>query len=129
MNFLTDTHALLWYTTNSLKISPKAKNLFDKCERGECIIFIPSIVIAECLSIFDKKRVTFDFKALFDRIRRSENYAIIPLDHKILLQMIETREVSELHDKIIVATAKLLEVPIITKDTFLLNLKTITAIW
>lgn len=129
MNFLTDTHALLWYITNSHKISPKAKTLFDKCEKGECIIFIPSIVIAECLSIFDKKRVAFDFKALFDRIRRSENYAIISLDHKILLQMVETREVSELHDKIIVATAKLLDVPIITKDAFTLDLKTINAIW
>lgn len=129
MNFLTDTHALLWYITNSPKISPKAKTLFDRCEKGECIIFIPSIVIAECLSIFDKKRVAFDFKALFDRIRRSENYAIIPLDRKILLQMVETREVSELHDKIIVATVKLLDVPIITKDAFLLDLKTINAIW
>lgn len=129
MNFLTDTHALLWYITTSPKISPKAKTLFDRCEKGECIIFIPSIVIAECLSIFDKKRVAFDFKALFDRIRRSENYAIIPLDHKILLQMVETREVSELHDKIIVATAKLLDVPIITKDAFILDLKTINAIW
>ncbi|MFQ5950214.1 MAG: type II toxin-antitoxin system VapC family toxin [Nitrospiria bacterium] len=129
MNYLTDTHALLWHFTNSSKISPKAKGIFYQCEKGECIIFIPSIVIAECLSIFDKKKVRFDFKALFDRIRKSENYGIVPLDHKILLQMIETREVFELHDKIIVATAKLLELPLITKDTRLLHLKTIAAVW
>lgn len=85
--------------------------------------------MAECLSLFDKKRLAFDLKALFDRIRESENYGIIPLDHKILLQMIETAEVSELHDKIIVATAKLLELPLITKDARLLGLKTITAVW
>lgn len=129
MNHITDTHALLWHFTDSPKISPKAKNLFDQCERGECIIFIPSIVIAECLSIFDRKKVEFNFKTLFERIRKSENYVLIPLDHKILLKMVETREVSELHDKIIVATAKLLELPLITKDSHLLTLKTITAIW
>ena len=129
MNYLTDTHALLWHFTDSPKISPKTKDLFNQCERGECIIFIPSIVIAECLSIFDKKKLDFNFKALFERIRKSANYVIMPLDHKILLQMIETREVPELHDKIIVATAKLLDLPLITKDSFLLNLKTISAVW
>lgn len=129
MNFLTDTHALLWHFINSSSISQKAKVIFDKCERGEYIIFIPSIVIAECLSIFDKKKISFDFKDLFNRITGSENYAIIPLDHKVLQQMAETKEVSELHDKIIVSTAKMIEVPLITKDAFLRNLKTITTIW
>src|SRR3990172_4142214 len=128
MNFLTDTHALLWHFINSPKISQKTREIFNKCERGECIIFIPSIVLAECLSIFDKKKVTFDFKALFSRIRESENYVIIPLDQRILLQMVETKEVTELHDKIIVATAKLLESPLITKDGFLLKLKTIATV-
>lgn len=55
-----------------------------------------------------------DFKDLFNRIRMSENYVIIPLDYKILLHMSETEEVAELHDKIIVATAKLLGTPLIT---------------
>lgn len=127
--FLADTHALLWHFTNDPKISQNAKEIFDKTETGEHIIFIPSIVIAECLSIFDKKKITFDFKALFNQIRRSENYAIIPLDHKVLLKMVEITDVPELHDKIIVATAKLLKVPLITKDSFLRNLKTITTIW
>ncbi len=129
MNFLTDTHALLWHFTNSPKISQRAKGIFDKCEKGDCIIFIPSIVIAECLSIFDKKRITFDFKALFNRIRKSENYIIIPLDYKILLQMIETKEVSELHDKIIAATARLLDVPLITKDALLHDIDNLKIIW
>jgi PIN domain nuclease of toxin-antitoxin system len=129
MYYLADTHALLWHFTNSPKISKKAKSIFEKCEKGKCIIFIPTIVIAECLSIFDKKKVIFDFKILFNHIRMSENYVIVPLDHKILIKMTETKEVSELHDKIIVATAKFLGSPLITKDNFLLHLKTITALW
>lgn len=129
MNFLADTHALIWHFTNSPKISRKVKSIFDRCEKGSCIIFIPTIVIAECLSIFDRKKVNFDFKILFEKIRKSENYIIIPLDHRILLQMMETKEVSELHDKIIVATAKLLDTPLITKDAVLADLKTIATVW
>ena len=55
MNFVADTHGLLWWFTDSPKISPKASGIFEECEAGENIIFIPSIVIAEALSIFDKK--------------------------------------------------------------------------
>jgi len=62
MNFVTDAHALLWWFIDSPKISPKASEIFQKCEKGGNIIFIPSIVIAEGLSIFEKKRVSFDFK-------------------------------------------------------------------
>jgi hypothetical protein len=43
--------------------------------------------------------------------------------------MAETKEVSELHDKIIVATTKIMEVPLITKDASLRTLETITTIW
>ncbi|MCC7202364.1 MAG: PIN domain-containing protein [Nitrospirae bacterium] len=128
-SFLTDTHALLWHFTNSNRISTKAKDIFDKCEEGHCVIFIPSIVIAECLRIFNRKKIAFNFITLFDQIRESENYAIIPLDQRVLLQMTETTEVTELHDKIIVATAQLLDVQLITKDSFLRKLKNIKTIW
>lgn len=126
---MTDTHPLLWHFTSSPKLSPKAKKIFDQCEKGECIIFIPSIVIAECLSIFDRKKIPFNFKTLFNRIQEGENYIIIPLDYKVILQMAETKEVTELHDKIIVATSRLLEVPLITKDRVLHTLKNITTVW
>ena len=66
MNFVADTHALIWWFTDSPKLSQKASQIFEQCERGESIIFVPSIVVAELLSIFDKKRIAFNFKNLFN---------------------------------------------------------------
>ena len=129
MNFVTDTHALLWWFTDSQRISLKASEIFQKCERGENVIFIPSIVIAESLSIFDKKRISFNFKNLFKKIHTSENFVLIALDYPILQQMVAFREVPELHDKIIVSTAKYLKLPIITKDKTLQKLPSIKTIW
>ncbi len=129
MNFITDTHALLWWFIDSPKISPKASEIFKKCEEGENIIFIPSIVIAETLSIFDKKRVSFDFKKLFKKINNSENFVLIALDYPILHKMVDLKDVPELHDKIIVSTAKYLNQPVITKDETLENLSYIKTIW
>jgi len=129
MNFVTDTHALLWWFVDSPKISPKASEIFEKCEQGENIIFIPSIVIAEALSIFEKKRVSFDFKKLFKKINESENFVLIPLDYPILQKMVELKDITELHDKIIVSTARYLNFPIITKDSVLQNLTYIKTVW
>ena len=129
MNFVTDTHALLWWFIDSRKISSKAIEIFDKCESGENVILIPSIVLAEALSIFEKKRIHFDFRRLLKRIEDSENFIIIPLDYPILQKMIDLKDVPELHDKIIGSTAKYLDAPLITKDQIIQNLLYIKTIW
>ena len=129
MNFITDTHALLWWFTDSPHISPKAIEIFEHCEAGDTIIFVPSIVLAEALSIFEKKRVSFNFKRLFKQIDESEHFVIIPFDYSILQKMLEIKNLPELHDKIIVATAQYLDVPLITKDRTLRRLSYIETIW
>ena len=129
MNFVSDTHALLWWFTDSPRISSKASEIFEKCEKGEYIIFIPTIVIAESLSIFEKKRISFNIKNLFKKIDTSENFVLIALDYTILQKMVTLKEVPEIHDKIIVSTAKHLKAPLITKDRTLQNLHTIKTIW
>jgi PIN domain nuclease of toxin-antitoxin system len=129
MNFVTDTHALVWWFTDSPKISPKAIDIFEGCESGQNIIFIPSIVLAEALSIFEKKRIPFDFKKLLKRIDDSGNFVIIPLDYSILQRMIDLKDIPELHDKIIVSTSKYLDTPIITKDRTIQNLTHIKSVW
>jgi len=129
MNFVSDTHALIWWFTNSPKISSKASEIFEKCEMGENVIFIPSIVIAEALSIFDKKRLSFNFRNLFKKINDSENSVLVALDYPILRKMVALKEIPELHDKIIVSTAKYLNLSIITKDKSLRNLPSIKTIW
>jgi PIN domain nuclease of toxin-antitoxin system len=129
MRFVADTHALLWWFIDSPKISPTVAKIFENCEKGETIIYIPSIVLAEALSIFEKKRVSFDFRKLFKMMQGAENFRLIPLDFHILQKMLDLKEVVELHDKIIVSTAKFLRVPLITKDKILHNISAIKAVW
>jgi hypothetical protein len=85
--------------------------------------------LAEAISIFEKKRILFDFKKLFKRIEESGNFVIIPLDYPILQKMLNLKTIPELHDKIIVATAKYIGVPLITKDVTIQNLSSVSAIW
>jgi predicted nucleic acid-binding protein len=114
---------------DSPRIRARVSMLFEQCEEGKHVIFIPSIVIAEALSIFDKKRVSFDFKKLFRKINSSENIVIIPLDYPILEKTVSLREIPELHDKIIIATAKYLNLPLLTRDQILQKLPAVKTIW
>lgn len=97
--------------------------------KEKTLFFIPSIVIAEALSVFEKKRVSFDFKKLFKKINESENFVLIALDYPILQKMVDLKDVPELHDKIILSTARYLDVPIITRDRTLQNLPYIKTVW
>ena len=54
---------------------------------------------------------------------------LVALDYPILQKMVALKEIPELHDKIIVSTAKYLNLPIITKDKILRNLPSIKTIW
>ena len=129
MNFVADTHALLWWFIDSPKISRTVSNIFQNCEKGDVIIYIPSIVLAEALSIFEKKRIDFDFKKLFRMLQGAENFIIVPLDLLILQKMLDVKEVVELHDKIIVSTAKFLKVPLLTKDKLLHKISSVKTVW
>jgi PIN domain nuclease of toxin-antitoxin system len=129
MNFVADTHALLWWFTDSPRLGSNASAVFEKCERGEHVIFVPSIAIAEALSIFDKRRISFNFRTLFRHISSSKNFVLIALDYQVLQKMIDLKDIPELHDKIIAATAKYLNLPIITKDEVLRNLASVKTIW
>jgi len=54
---------------------------------------------------------------------------LIALDYPILQKMADLKDVPELHDKIIVSTARYLDVPIITRDRTLQNLSYIRTVW
>lgn len=73
MNAVADTHTLLWWFADSPKLGKKAARIFQGCEDGTAVIFIPTIVIAEALSIFDKKRLNFNFKQLFAKTSLPED--------------------------------------------------------
>ena len=129
MNYVTDTHALVWWFIDSPKITLKVREIFERCEKGKDIIFIPSIVIAEALSIFEKQRVVFDFKRLLKKIDESEHFVIVAFDYTVLQTMLDFRDIPELHDKIIASTAKYLDVPIITKDRILQAIPYLKTLW
>ena len=127
--YVTDTHAFLWFLTEDNRIGKKAKEVFISCDRGETIIVIPSIVLIEALFVCEKKKIDIEFKKILEKIQNSFNYPVYPLDIRIILECQSLKQLQDPHDRIIVATAKLLNATLITKDKNIKTSRLIKTIW
>ncbi len=72
-DFVTDTHSLIWYLEDSPHLGPKANQAFDACDRGEIIIYIPTICFVEMVYLQEKGRIPSHLKMQFDQDVRSSN--------------------------------------------------------
>ena len=75
MLYVTDTHPFIWYLAG--KLPPNVDEVFTSAEKGEAVIFIPTIVLAECLYLAEIGRIELDFVALLDKIKVSSNFVPI----------------------------------------------------
>jgi len=110
---VADTHALVWYVVG--KLQRNADEIFKSAEMGESTIFIPTIVLAECLYLLEKGKIELDFDDLLRRIEMSKNF--IPASFIFpVMRILPEIGLKELHDRVIVATAKMLNAKLLTKD-------------
>lgn len=129
MAYVTDTHSLLWYLSEDARLSKKAKSIFDETEAGKTRIIIPIIVLAECMYVMEKERVQMKFRDMISRIENSRNYVIVPADLSIIKIAESLNSLPELHDRMIVATARLLNAELITRDAAIKNSGYVRIIW
>ena len=68
------------------------------------------------------------FEEILSRIQISSNYHVYPLDERVVVECMNVK-LADPHDRIIVATAKLLNARLITKDENIRNSKIVETIW
>ena len=129
MTYVTDTHPLFWFLTNNKRLSSNARILFEKAEIGKSSIIVPSIVLAELMYLFEKQNLRDKFKEVLKRIEIALNYEVFSLDTEVIDISSKIISVKEIHDRIIIATAKLLDCPLITKDEEIINSEEVECIW
>ena len=122
-SFVTDTQAIIHFMENKKPISTTINEIFKNADEGKATIYIPVIALMEILYLFEKKRIktnVLHFKELF---AQSTNYVEQELNIHILEKAFEINDIPELHDRIIAATAKYLEIPLLTNDPVIINSK------
>ncbi|MDJ0900931.1 MAG: type II toxin-antitoxin system VapC family toxin [Xenococcus sp. MO_188.B8] len=118
---VTDTHALIWYLEDSPRLSIAANRLFDQCERGEIIIYVPTICLVEIIYLQEKGRISSQLRTQLNRELMLGNTGMIVFELTTgvveALATIPRDSVPDLPDRIIAATAVHLGLPLISRDS------------
>jgi PIN domain nuclease of toxin-antitoxin system len=69
MNYLLDTHSLIWYFIGSKRLKSEAREAIDRCRIMAGELLIPTIVLSEALDIAEKGKAEFDFEEMYRLIR------------------------------------------------------------
>ena len=83
----------------------------------------------EILYLSEVGRIDVSLNELISMVSLSRNYAIVPVDADVVLAAVGIDDVPELHDRIIVATAKHLDVPILTGDRVIVGSSHVRSVW
>ena len=114
-DYVTDTQALVKFMMGQKVINDKAHQAFLEADRGECIIIIPAVVLMEIMYLFEKNRIKVGLLDT-ESLMQSKNYQFEPLSLEILKTASDITDIPELHDGLISATTRYLDIPIITND-------------
>jgi predicted nucleic acid-binding protein len=114
-SYVTDTQALIKFMMGRKVINDFCHKIFMDADKGKNIIIIPAIVLMEIMYLFEKKRIPVNLLET-EELLQSSNYQVEPLGLEIIKAATEIKDIPELHDRLIAATARYLDVPIITND-------------
>jgi predicted nucleic acid-binding protein len=114
-SFVTDTQALVKFMMGKKVINDRSHQAYLSADNGESTIIIPAIVLMEMLYLFEKNRIDVGLLQT-EELFKSQNYQFEPLSFDILKAAAEIDDIPELHDRLIAATAKYLDLPLITND-------------
>ncbi|MGI8639967.1 MAG: type II toxin-antitoxin system VapC family toxin [Pyrinomonadaceae bacterium] len=127
--YVTDTHALFWYLTASPKLGVNAKTAFDEGAKGNAIIYIPAIVLAELFFLNEKLSQPLDFKKEFQRFEQSAQFEFIGFEPENVKDFAQDSAVPEMHDRIIVGIAHRLAIPCLTCDSAIIASNLVKVVW
>lgn len=119
-DYVTDTHGLIWYLEDDPRLGNAARAMFDACDRGEGVIYVPTICVVEIIYLQEKGRIPAELKARLDTELQAATSSLVLVgltpDVTNAVARVPRTQVPEMPDRIIAATALHLGLPLISRD-------------
>ena len=130
--YVTDTHPLIWYTAGKhSNLSQRVVKIFDAAFADRALIVIPSPVLWEISILVEhgriKLREPFRHWAAALVARRGIDLASLDLDVIAEAHLLTFH--GDAFDRTIVATAKVMDLPLITRDSIIVDSKLVDIVW
>ena len=128
MEYLADTVAIVRHFSSTGKLGAKAKKIMRDADIGKNTIFVSIVSIVEIMYLSEAGRIKLDLDVIKSKLDAADNYFVIDLNFNIIEVAKEIHGL-ELHDRLIVSTAKYLGCPILTSDKTITDSEMIQVIW
>jgi len=117
---VVDTHSAVWYLLASNSLSGEALRALEAATQAGDPVYLPSISVVEVIYLVEKGRLPqLALERLNDALADSESaFVLAPLDLTVAhsVRRVPRDTIPDMPDRIIVATALQLSLPLITCD-------------
>ena len=113
---ITDTHALVFFLLDPGKLGRKAESVFESPHARICV---PSVALLEIQYLVEIGRIKTSMSEVMAFIETSGSFHIHPFDSPALHHSLDIKGQRDPFDRIILATALSLKLPLITKDRWM----------
>jgi PIN domain nuclease of toxin-antitoxin system len=128
MMYLLDTVAIIRHFTGNKNLGKKAKIILDSIEYSDNILAVSVISLMEIMYLSQRNRININVESVIELMADNTSYKIIELNTEIVTTA-SSIDFYELHDRMILATAKWLDIPILSSDKRFSDVKGIVVIW
>ena len=128
---VSDTHALIFHAAGGGRLGPKARAYFDACERQQAILYVPAVVMWECSLLARAVRINLHrpLRSFFDDLFSNPAYQPLDLTPAQVLLADEMRFTRDPFDALIVAVARDLQLPLVTRDAQIRQSGAVKILW
>lgn len=119
MNYLLDTHSLVWRLLDPKRLSRRIRSLFLKEDNS---FLIPVICLLEMQYLTEVGRITADIEQAMEAIHEEPAFQVVPYDEAVMLHSLRLTTTRDPFDRIILAHALASSTKIITKDRWMKNM-------
>jgi PIN domain nuclease of toxin-antitoxin system len=128
---VTDTHPLIFHAAGGRRLGPRARQLFAAAEARQAIIYVPIVVIWEVTLLARTVRINLHrpVREFFADLFSSPSYQVHPMDAGQVFDAGELRALRDPFDALVCAAARDLELPLITRDSDLIDSRLVRPIW
>ena len=132
MKYVVDTHALIWFLEGNLRLGINAKTILTDSASQ---LILPAIALSEAVWIVDRAKTSIpSVTELLNAVNADPRIVIYPVDKTVIEQSLNLSVISEMHDRLIVATAFVLknqgeQIALLTCDRNITTSGLLTVVW
>jgi PIN domain nuclease of toxin-antitoxin system len=128
---VADTHALLFHAAGSPALGRRAAVHFEACERHQALVHVPAAVIWEVSLLARASRINLrrPIRAFFEDLFSNPAYHPFDLTSEQVYLADELRFTRDPFDALIVAAARTLALPLLTRDGDIRASGAVRVIW